>query len=201
MKNMLIFLASFLIANVASAQTAVMSAKNGTANYELNQVLSFENINIESLIFRGDDLKGKYYQVFVKEYKAGKLIKTETLFDGGELDIFKIPNDSTSFGFFSKPDGDKLKIQIKSLHFSSRMLTYKINANSSTYVLKDFLGAEPQMNVPIGKPFYALAIITPTIHKDGSSSYCEVAQSNVDPESFWTKFNVTHYFLIEIVFK
>ena len=43
--------------------------------------------------------------------------------------------------------------------------------------------------------------ITPTIHEDGSSSYCEVAQSDIAPEKLGAHFKIPHYFLITIAFK
>ena len=40
-----------------------------------------------------------------------------------------------------------------------------------------FFGSKTELNLDISKKNAVFAIITPTIHKDGSGSYCEVAQS------------------------
>lgn len=184
----------------SSAQTASMSLQYGTKNTELNQVLSFENINTETLIFKAPNLKGTYYQVFVKEYLNGKFIKKDTLFDGSELDLFINETDSLRFNFYSKTANNTLKLQLQEARFQSKKLLYNLNITQHEYVLKDFL-TKKTVDVPIGEPFYIFAIITPTIHKDGSGSYCQVAYSKTNPENFGTEYNIQHYFLIEMVFK
>ena len=175
--------------------------KFGTDNRELTQILYFQDVAIETLTFTGAEIIGKYFQLFSKEYKNGKLVKTDTLFDGGETDYFKIKSDTTSFKFMSQTSDNKLKIQIKETKFASKKSIFKTYPTNREYVLKDFLGIEKEIEVPIGKPFYIFAIITPTINKDGSGSYCKVAQSDIPPETFGTKFKISHYFLIQMIFK
>lgn len=55
--------------------------------------------------------------------------------------------------------------------------------------------------MPINEEFPILAVITSTMRKDGSSSYCEVAQSEIAPEKLGEKFNIPHYFIISMKFK
>ncbi|PKP15193.1 MAG: hypothetical protein CVU07_11030, partial [Bacteroidetes bacterium HGW-Bacteroidetes-23] len=69
------------------------------------------------------------------------------------------------------------------------------------YALKDFFGSNEEMNIELNKKTAVFAIITPTIHKDGSGSYCEVAQSSIKPEKLGEHFKIPHYFLITITFK
>ncbi len=196
----------FLIINLFAfcysfGQTAKMELKYGAETEELNQILSFQNIYKQSAKLNGSDINGKYYQIFVKEFKANKLIKTDTLLDGSETSYFNIDGDSTSFEFFAQTANNELKVQIMTQRFNSKKLTYKTFPNNQGYALKDFLGGKKALDISVGKPFYAFAIITPTIHKDGSGSYCEVAQSDTDPENFGTKYQIPHYFLVQIVVK
>jgi hypothetical protein len=196
----------FLVINLFAfcysfGQTTKMELKYGAETEELNQILSFQNMYKQSVKLSGSNLNGKYYQIFVKEYKANKLVNIDTLFDGSETSYFNIEGDSTSFEFFAQTANNELKVQIMTPRFNSKKLIYKTFPNNHDYALKDFLGEKKGLDIVVGKPFYAFAIITPTIHKNGSGSYCEVAQSDTDPEDFGTKFKIPHYFLVQIVVK
>jgi hypothetical protein len=68
------------------------------------------------------------------------------------------------------------------------------------YALKDFAGSKPSLHVSADKPIYLFAVIPPTMHADGTGSYCEVAQSEVPPEEFGNKFQLSQYFLLEMRF-
>lgn len=70
----------------------------------------------------------------------------------------------------------------------------------SRYALKDFTTGSNILNVEINKPIYLLVIITPKINPDGSGSYCEVAQSGIDPNTLGKKFDIPHYFLVDVQF-
>jgi hypothetical protein len=78
---------------------------------------------------------------------------------------------------------------------------FKLQSNENEYALKDFFGSEKEINPELGKKNAIFAIITPTIHKDGSSSYCEVVQSEIAPEKLGEIFKIPHYFLVTIKFK
>ena len=67
--------------------------------------------------------------------------------------------------------------------------------------MKDFFGSKKELSIDLQKKNAVFAIITPTIHEDGSGSYCEVAQSEIAPEKLGEHFKIPHYFLITITFK
>jgi hypothetical protein len=171
----------------------------GTDNEAIDHLFRFENIYMQMLHLRGADLKGKSYQLLVKEFKAKQHVKTDTLFDGTMDEYFSIKSDSLSFRFLCKTQDNTLRLQISTPNFSSRRLSYALLPSKQDYVLKDFAGAKPMLSVPIGKAFYLYAIIPPTIYPDGHGSYCNVAQSDTPPEAFGEKFNLEHYFLVEMV--
>ncbi len=193
----------FLLPCVTHAQgsdsVAILRLDYSTGNESLNHLMRFENLAIQLVHFKSTSLKGTFYQLFVKEFKRGKLVKTDTLIDGTIDDFFMIKKDSSSFRFICKIQDDKLRMQISTPQFSSRKLTYALLPIKEDYALKDFLGANTTLAVPIGKPFYLCAIIPPTIYPDGSGSYCNVAQSDVPPEEFGPKFRLEQYFLVEMV--
>ncbi len=201
MKKIIIVLLFVFINIVVYSQTVKMEVKYGTSDERFNQLMSFQNIFLETVKFNGANLNGKYYQVFVKEFKNGKWVQTDTLFDGSEIDFFKITGDSASFQFFAQIDNNELKLQLMTPPFNSKKLIYKTFPTNRDYALKDFLGDKKNAILPIGKSFYTFAIITPTIHKDGRGSYCEVAQSGKNPEELGTIYKIPHYFLVEIVLK
>lgn len=201
MQKILTLTISCFLSIATFAQKAKLTLKFDTENKEVNQLLNFQNIFIETLTFKDSSLDGKFYQLFIKEFRNGKWVRTDTLFDGTETDYFKIKGDSLTFKFFTQTDNNELKIQLMSTKFRSKKSKYKTFPKNKEYVLKDFLGSKKELEVPIDKPFYIFAVITPTIHKDGSGSYCEVAQSGLDPETFGTKFQIPHYFLIQMKFK
>jgi hypothetical protein len=193
-----------LLSNVAFAQNTVKVTNNyGSENEEIQNLIDFENIYIEKLNFEGEQLKGKFYEISIKEYVNGKLKSQSVLFDGSEDDYFKINSDKASLKFHFKMADGKLKTYIRGERFGSKKSYFKLKDDSDKYALKDFFGSKETLDINVNSkdeiPIFA--IITPTIHKDGSGSYCEVVQSNVKPENLGEHFKIPHYFLITITFK
>lgn len=202
MKKTLLLIAFLLAAHLNYSQKTVkMVTQYGAKNHELEEVLDFENIGMETLTFESESIKGKYYNINIREYKNGKLVNTKSLFDGSNSEYFIIDSTYTSFKFFTKMENDKLKTSISADRFSSQQQFFKLKKGNGPYVLKDFQGAKEFLSVPINEEFPILAVITATKHKDGSGSYCEVAQSGIAPEKFGEKFNIPHYFIISMEFK
>lgn len=202
MKKRIILIAILIVSQLNYSQKTVkMVTEYGAKNRELEEVLSFENIGLETLNFESSEIKGKYYEINIKEYKNGKLIKSKSLFEGSDSEYFKIDSTFTSFKFFTKMENSKLKTYLKGKRFGSRQEYFDLEEGNGKYVLKDFQGSKKFLNVPLNEEFPILAIITATKHKDGSGSYCEVAQSEISPEKFGEKFNIPHYFIISMQFK
>jgi hypothetical protein len=182
-------------------QQANLQVLYGSDIVMVDQLMDFEGITAMKVKFKGNAINGKFYQVSAMEYKDGKFVKSTMLFDGTEVDIFQIDSDSMQFNIFSKFEKNRLKLQVKSDRFSSKVNYLKLYDNKHGYALKDFELGYKVVNVSIIEPIYILGVITPSIHKDGSSSYCEVAYSKVNPETFGKQFNIPHFYLIEVVFK
>jgi hypothetical protein len=203
MKLKIKFLSTFLIiTNFVFAQNTIKVTNNyGSENQEIQDLIDFENIYIEKLNFESESIEGKSFKINLKEYISGKLTNTSILFDGSETDYFKIGSDKESLKFFFKMTDGKLKTYIRGQKFGSKKSHFKLLNDSDQYALKDFFGSKSELNLDINKENAIFAIITPTIHKDGSGSYCEVAQSNIEPEKFGEQFKIPHYFIITIEFK
>jgi len=193
-----------LATNVSWAQQIVKVSNNyASENKEVQELIDFQNIYIERLNFVGEALKGKYYEVNIQEFKNGKPSPKVRLFDGSESDYFKISLESLSLKFFFSMTDGKLKTYIKGSGFGSKKSYFKLSSDSELYALKDFLGSNEflEINIASETDIPIFAIITPTMHKDGSGSYCEVVQSDIKPENLGAHFKIPHYFLVSIRFK
>lgn len=184
-----------------SQQFVTMENRYGATDRELQNVLNFENIFLERLSFKGPDLIGKKYKVTMKEFKDGQLSNATVLFDGTDGDFFKVTSDSVNVGFLFKLENEVLKTQVFGQRFGSRKLYLPLVSKADDYALKDFFGRKKKLTLNIDSVNAVFAIITPTIHEDGSGSYCEVAQSPVPVEQLGTYFKIPHYFIVYISFE
>ncbi|SOD18770.1 hypothetical protein [Pedobacter xixiisoli] len=191
-----------LVANFAFAQDVVkMTSNYGSENSEIQDLLDFENIYMERLNFKSEKLKGKFYVIGIEEFKSGKLVNTAVLFNGTETDYFKIGTDEESLKFFFKLSNGQLKTYIRGKKFGSKKSYFKLTGDADKYALKDFFGSKQELSLVLDQKNAVFALITPTIHADGSGSYCEVAQSDIMPEKLGEHFKIPHYFLVTITFK
>ncbi|RED24683.1 hypothetical protein BD847_1418 [Flavobacterium cutihirudinis] len=191
-----------LVANFTFAQNNIKVTSNyGSENKDIQNLIDFENIYIEQLNFEGKDLIGKQYSINLQEFKNGKLISKSVLFDGEGNDYFKIKSEKESLKFLFKMTDGKLKTYIRGSGFGSKKSYFNLKDDSDQYALKDFFGNKKELNLVANQETAVFAIITPTKHDDGSSSYCEVVQSDIKPENLGTHFKIPHYFLVTLQFK
>lgn len=208
MKNSLFFLlASFLLVANAFAQSEKpssgisMRVEYGAENADLQSVLHFEDIDLNKMKFSGADLKGRDFQISIKEFVGGKLTRSEIVFDSKEDEYFRIKSDKFGFRVLAKRTTENtVKFDFQFGGFS-KAAEYKINAKHKEFALKTFLGNKPEVSIPAGANAYILTYMMPYVKKDGSSTYCEVAQSGVNPEELGTKYPIPTYFLIDIKFQ
>ncbi|POS00576.1 hypothetical protein Q361_1565 [Flavobacterium croceum DSM 17960] len=203
MKNKYLIIISFLIFQTNYSQKNVkMISEYGSTNDEINSLMLFQNISTEKLTFESNELIGKFYEVNLKEYKNGKLIKKTKIFDYSGDEYFKIDTSYTSFKFFNKIEDDKLTVFIQSPKMYGEKKTFKLEkGKSEDYLLKDFQGEKKFVNVSSNEEFPILTIITPSQQEETKGSYCDVAQSEIAPEKYWEKFEIPHYFVISMKFK
>ena len=195
----LLFLANLKIGYTQSS--IKMTAKYGVENEELMQIIDFQDIYLEKLSFDGQDLKGKYVEINIQEYKKGKLVAKKNLFDASEDEYFRIDSTSTYIKFFCSMNDETLKTFIRGKQYGSRKENFALQKGNGEYILKDFLGNKKFLDVPVNEEFAIFAILTPKLNEDGSSSYCEVVQSDIKPEELGSHFKIPHYFLITMKFK
>ncbi len=191
----------FLPINLFAQNLVKMTSHYGSDSSEINDLMEFENIYIETLYFKSDSIRNKFYEINIREYKNGKFIRESNLFDGQESDYFKVNSHMESVKFFFSIADGRLKTFVRGRNFGSKKSYFKLFQDSDDYALKDFFGNKKEIEVPIGREFPAFAILTPMKHNDGSASYCEVVQSNIKPEELGEYFHIPHYFIVMMKFK
>ena len=203
MKKTLLLLATVILLNAGGfAQSDIkMQNKYGSENIDLLSVLRFEEIGMSKLVFSGSDLKGKDFQISVKQFDKGKLTKTEVVFDSKEDEYFRIKSDKFVVRILTKitpQQTAKFDFQFDGFRKGRE---YKVGKNHQGFAQKDFLGSRQEISIPLNTSTYVLTFMMPYKKKDGSEQYCEVAQSGVNPEEFGTKYAIPTYFLIDIKFE
>ena len=169
---------------------------------DILSILRFEGIDFDKISFAGEDLKGKFFVISIKEFTNGKLAKEQVALDSTELgDLGRIKNNTFSFQVLSKRTSENTaKFQFQFERFSNEK-EFKIGETYKGFVMKNFLGATNETSVPVNERVYIMTYMMPYMKPDGSGAYCEVAQSGVNPEEFGIKYKIPTYFLIDIKFQ
>lgn len=205
MKNIVTgFLLGLCVIRTSLAQEIKMQAELGVEDKVINYILDFQNISIEHFKFYGEGLKGKVPIITLKEFKKGKLIKTETLFNGEESRAhFEIDSSYFDFRFFASLDNEnrQFKTWIRAYRFGAGRKQYVLTKDKFGYAMKDFFGGKKELMFGAKDEIPLLAIITPHKQENGWGSYCEVVQSGVKPEDLGKHFGIPHYFLVTVSFK
>lgn len=200
-KQFLLLLLTFLGHLTFGQSKATIETRRGLDFSDLQHVLYFEGISNQKFSIRSDSLRGKDYQIIIKEFELGRLSKTDTVFNSKELEYFKIKTDSLSFAVLTKmTDFGYFKIQFQFDGFSSDRKYPVASSNRDKFALKSFFGQKTQLPINLKGVNYILAYMTPYLRKDKSEAYCEVAQSGLNPEKLYDKYKIPHYFLIAIRF-
>lgn len=200
MKNNIYILLSILVFQANYSQKNIKMTRIDSQNTDVLSLMRFQNIDSENFKFESAELLGKSYEINLKEYKKGKLIRTENLLDG--QNYIKIDTSFTSLKFLSKIENDKMTVFVETPRMYSDKKGFKLlKGKGVDYVVKDFQGNKDFRNVSVNEEFSILAIITPVEIEKGYFSYCEIAQSEVEPDKYWEKFKIPHYFVVTMKFK
>lgn len=200
-----------MIANLSLAITALCVAaataqdKAGTLTFlpltvspEVQGLMRFQNIDMHTIRLKGEVFIGRSVKIRVRRFDKGKLTLDKVAIDTSELGkMGQMAAGELDFRVFSNVTGKKARIDFQFDRFASSM-TYPCRDSRYDYVMKNFLGGRESQPVQVGKETAFLALLLPTEHADGSASYCEVAQSGIEPVTLGAKFNIPSYFLISI---
>lgn len=200
MKNNIYILLLILVFQANYSQKNIKMTRIDSQNTDILSLMRFQNIDSENFKFESAELLGKSYEINLKEYKKGKLIRTENLLDG--QNYIKIDTSFTSLKFLSKIENDKMTVFVETPRMYSDKKGFKLQKGKGVdYIVKDFQGNKDFRNVSVNEEFSILAIITPVEIEKGYFSYCEIAQSEVEPDKYWEKFKIPHYFVVTMKFK
>jgi hypothetical protein len=203
MKTKFLIILSIICFQFSHSQDSVkMKCEYGFSNKEYNSLLLFQNIDIEKITFEGANLIGKFYEVAVKEYKKGKLIKRTVLLNTEVADYLKNSKSTISLKLFSKIDKSDMTLFVSEPRMYGNKMNFKLEKKQAeNFILKSLESSEDQVEVPTNVEFPMFAIFTPYEKEDGTLAYCEVAQSKVETEQYWKEFKIPHYFIITMKFK
>ncbi|SDT03626.1 hypothetical protein [Winogradskyella sediminis] len=174
-----------------------MTSEYGSENQELQDIMNLENIDYYKVKFIGDDLKGKNFQLIVKEMWNGKIKEVDTVVNTSKNErMLPIKSDTLNLRVTAKKSSEnELKLVFRFPQFGNEK-TFKATS-SDDYSLKD---VGTNMDIEIGKEFSAFAYILP-YEKDGWKMWCAVDSSGKDIESWGKEFGIEHYLIFEMKFE
>lgn len=173
-----------------------MISDYGSENFEITNILQFQNIDYYRVKFTGQKIKGKYFSLICKEMWNGKLSKVDTILNSkSNQRVGKITQDTLSLTIFGNRIDKKLKLFFR---FPMVGITKKYDAIiSDDYSLRD-IGTE--VKIKTNESFPAFAYILP--HVEGNwKMYCAVADSGEKVEDWGKKFKIKHYLIFEMKFE
>jgi hypothetical protein len=203
MKRQLTTFLLILAGQLSFGQTkSVIQAQQGLNFNDLQNVLYFEGIGLEKFKIKSDSLNGKNYQILIKEFKNGKVVKIDTVFNSKEDEYFRIKEDSLIFAVLTKTyDMNYFKILFQFDGFSVNRKYSVLPIEREKFALKGFFGREFELPINFKEINYILAYMMPYVRADKSTAYCEVAQSGINPEKLYEKYKIPHYYLVGIKFE
>jgi hypothetical protein len=187
----------------ASAQRADSTAVKtvyGSANTELQELMSFMGVEKHHLELNDPHLKGKFFTLTAQEYRHGvaqpevNLTSRPELFQldsSGKLafDVYARALDTTTLEAFFRFSRVGQRKQYKAVagqagqySFRTDILAYK----------------QGQAKIPVGKKFTFLVYTLP-YEKDGYYLYCALAQSQVPIEQWYAQFGVKHFVAYQLL--
>ena len=196
-----IVLCAFIVAgSLFYGQNMKITSEYGSKDSFTNQLMEFQNITVEKINFSAPELVGKYPLVKIKEFKNGKLTKTEILLHPETY--VKIEKSDYNLRFFTElnDQSNTLKTYIRGERIGTARKSFPLISKSAEYAFKDLFGNQKELILDLSKENTLFLITTPHPQANGFSSWCEIAQSDIAPEELGTHFKIPHYFLITIQF-
>ena len=217
MKRILLTLTFIISTLVSFSQTD--STKIYYKNIEdrnLRTICDLSDIQIEKIFCNDTLLRGKVFNVIIKEFKKGKVNSTKNLnisaekqqipmVVNGDTLIYEIDyTDKTGFGnstesltltFAGILKKDKFKLKIE---YPGVGITQELNGKEN-YSLRAINSSSDNIKVPVNNEFPILAYTPPFDTGFGLNSYCMLGEESV--LDWYEKFKVKHYYVIYLEIK
>ena len=217
MKRILLTLTFIISTLVSFSQTD--STKIYYKNIEdrnLRTICDLSDIQIKKIFCNDTLLRGKVFNVIIKEFKKGKVNSTKNLnisaekqqipmVVNGDTLIYEIDyTDKTGFGnstesltltFAGILKKDKFKLKIE---YPGVGITQELNGKEN-YSLRAINSSSDNIKVPVNNEFPILAYTPPFDTGSGLNSYCMLGEESV--LDWYEKFKVKHYYVIYLEIK
>ncbi|BDD06741.1 hypothetical protein AUTU_42240 (plasmid) [Aureibacter tunicatorum] len=197
MRIFFIAIISLFTMNIAYPQAKKMSAEQ-----KLNEYLAFEDIDYEEIAFRHDSLARKTYTITISEYRKGKPVKNEIIFDSREIesDMYKFVGDSIlNFVVFAKTTmNNELKLNIRTDLLGINKL-YKLRSKED-YEL-NMLSFEDLEGKIFDKEIPFMTYHPPKSLGGESKSWCAVMNDQQNYDKWCDRHNLKHYYVFTMRFE
>ncbi|GAB4020819.1 hypothetical protein GCM10028808_63690 [Spirosoma migulaei] len=182
-----------------SDSTAV-KAVYGSANTELQELMSFIGVEKHHLELSDPGLKGRFFKLTAQEYRHGVAQPEENL--TSRQDLFQLDSSGKlSFDVYARAlDATTLEAFFRFARVGQRK-QYKAEAGQAgQYSFRtDILAySQGKAKIPVGKKFTFLVYTLP-YKKDGYYLYCALAQSQVPIEQWYARFGVKHFVAYQLL--
>lgn len=186
-------------------------------NKDLRTICELTDIQVEKIFCEDTLLRGKVFNVIIKEFKKGKINSEKNLNISAEkrripmvvngdtlmytIDFtdktgFNKSTESVSITFAGilKENKFKLKIEYPGMSFSQELKggnNYSLRSANSC--------SDDKIRIPINTEYPVLAYTPPFDMGNGTGSYCMLGEENV--LDWYEKFKVKHYYVIYLEIK
>lgn len=186
------------ISNVLAQSTIKLSVIEGSNNEDLTHVMQLQDIQLSKIKLDGSDLIGKNFQLFLRDYSQGKLVKSHLIFDSKEDGVFTIKEKEFGFSVLAKKIAPtKMRIDFRFVGFSVTKIV-DIQKEHQDFILKNFQDNLDGINIPLHTNQSFLVLLMPYQLSNKSMRYIDTALTDLKPEEFGRTFNVPQYFLLDI---
>lgn len=186
------------ISNACAQSSIKLSTSEETNNEDLTYVMQLQDIQFSKIRLNGTDLIGKNFQIFLRDYSQGKLIKSHLIFDSKEEGLFTIKEKEFGFSVLTKKIAlTKMRIDFRFIGFSVTKIL-DIKKEHQDFVLKNFQNNLDGIEIPLHANTSFLALLMPYQLPNKSMRYIDAALTDLKPEEFGRTFNVPRYFLLDI---
>lgn len=187
----------------ASAQrtdSTAVKAVFGSANTELQELMSFIGVEKHHLELNDPHLKGKFFHLTYREYRNGVAQPEVNL--TSRQDLFQVDSSGKlAFDVYARAvDATTLEVFFRfALMGQSKQFKAEAGKASQYSFRTDILPyRRGQARIPIGKKFTFLVYTLP-YEKDGYYQYCALAQSQVPIEEWYSRFGVKHFVAYQLL--
>lgn len=212
----LIFIAILPVTIFSQVDSTTIYYKN-IENYDLRTICELTDIQIEKIYCNDTLLRGKVFNVKIKEFKKGKVVSTDNLdvsseeqripmVINGDTIIYIIPmvdkagfgksTDTLSITFAGLLDKKKLKLKI---NYPGMSMHKELKGNSNYSLRPANSCSSNKIRVPVEEEYPILAYTPPFDTGSEIQSYCLLGEENV--LDWYDKFKVKHYYIIYLEIK